>query len=167
MRRLYLITRDLHLYVGLFISPFVLVFAVSVFFLVHGLPGRAMWAQPDESRTVTGVTIPTGAATLQGPARVEALRPVLDRLGVNGEVDFIRHVAHEHRLVIPVRVPGRETTVTVDYEQSTAVVSSRTQPFSDALMSCTRSPVRTTPTSEATRGSCVCGGFPQMPPCTC
>ena len=134
MRRFYLITRDLHLYVGLFISPFVLVFAVSVFFLVHGLPGRAMPAQPDESRTVTGVTIPTGAATLQGRARVEALRPVLDSLGVNGEVDFIRHVAREHRLVIPVRVPARETTVTVDYEQSTAVVSSRAQPFSDALM---------------------------------
>jgi len=134
MRRLYLITRDLHLYVGLIISPFILLFAVSVFFLVHGPPNRAMPVQSDESRTATGVTIPTGAARLQGRARVEALRPVLDSLGVNGEVDFIRHVAREHRLVIPVRVPGRETTVTLDYEQGTAIVSSRTQPFSDALV---------------------------------
>ena len=40
MRRFYLVTRDLHLYVGLFLSPFVLVFAVSVFYLVHGLADR-------------------------------------------------------------------------------------------------------------------------------
>ena len=33
--RFYLIIRDLHLYAGLFISPFVLVFAISVFYLVH------------------------------------------------------------------------------------------------------------------------------------
>jgi uncharacterized iron-regulated membrane protein len=31
----YRLIRDLHLYFGLFISPFVLVFSVSVFFLVH------------------------------------------------------------------------------------------------------------------------------------
>ena len=35
MRRFYVVTKDLHLYFGLFISPFVLLFAVSVFFLVH------------------------------------------------------------------------------------------------------------------------------------
>jgi hypothetical protein len=40
MRRLYLITRDLHLYFGLFLSPFILVFSVSVFYLVHGLAQR-------------------------------------------------------------------------------------------------------------------------------
>ena len=34
MRRLYLITRDLHLYLGMFISPFVLVFSLSVILLV-------------------------------------------------------------------------------------------------------------------------------------
>ena len=41
MRRLYLVTRDLHLYIGLFLSPFVLVFAVSVVYLGHGLAPRA------------------------------------------------------------------------------------------------------------------------------
>lgn len=39
-KRFYLVTRDLHLYAGLFISPFVVVFAVSVFALVHP-PGAA------------------------------------------------------------------------------------------------------------------------------
>ena len=34
-RRFYWLIRDLHMFLGLFISPFVLVFAISVFFLVH------------------------------------------------------------------------------------------------------------------------------------
>ena len=33
--RFYRLIRDLHLYFGLLISPFVLLFAISVFFLVH------------------------------------------------------------------------------------------------------------------------------------
>ena len=70
MRRFYVITRDLHLYFGLFISPFILLFAISVFFLVHGLPNRVGPAQPDVSRTVTGIQIPAGAASLQGRARL-------------------------------------------------------------------------------------------------
>lgn len=134
MRRFYLITRDLHLYFGLFLSPFILLFAISVFFLVHELPKRVGPAEPEVSRTVTGVQVPPGAASLQGRARLDALRPVLDQLGVSGEVDFIRHVASEHRVVIPVSVPGRMTTVNLDYERGTAVVTSHTQPFGDVLV---------------------------------
>src|SRR4029079_9472663 len=47
MRRFYLITRDLHLYFGLFISPFILLFAISVFFLVHGLPRSVDPTEPE------------------------------------------------------------------------------------------------------------------------
>jgi len=134
MRRFYLITRDLHLYFGLFISPFIFLFAISVFYLVHALPKRAAPAQVDASRTVSNLSVPAGAERLQGRARVDALRSVLDQLDVAGEVDFVRHVASEHRLVIPVRVPGRETTVSLDYERGTATVSSRNQPLGDVLM---------------------------------
>jgi len=39
-KRFYLVSRDLHLYFGLFLSPFVLVFAISTLFLVHSwFPG--------------------------------------------------------------------------------------------------------------------------------
>ena len=134
MRRFYLIARDLHLYFGLFISPFVLLFAVSVFDLVHGLPDREARTASEETRTVSGISIPAGAAGLQGRARVEALRPLLRQLGVEGEVDFIRHVAHEHRLVMPVRLPGRETTVDLDYQRGTARISIRNESFGDGAM---------------------------------
>lgn len=134
MRRLYLITRDLHLYVGLFISPFVLVFAVSVFYLVHGLAQRPAPGPSDALRSVADLRMPPDIARMQGRARVDALRPVLEQLGVRGEVDFVRHVASEHRLIVPVRLPDRDTIVSLDYDQQTATVTSRRHALSDAFV---------------------------------
>lgn len=140
MRRLYVLTRDLHLYIGLFISPFILLFGLSVFVLLHGAHGGPGRASPDVSRTATGVRLPLGAERLQGRARLDALRPMLDSLGVHGEIDFIRVVPAEKRLVIPVTVPGRSTTVDLDYGRGIAVVTSRSQPFGQALAYLHRTP---------------------------
>lgn len=134
MRRLYLVTRDLHLYLGLFLSPFILVFSVSVFYLVHGLAYRPAPDKADDPRTVTNVGVPLDVARLQGGARVEALRPVLDQLGVRGEIDFVRHVAAERRLVIPVRLPNRDTVISLDYGERTATVTTRRRSIGDALV---------------------------------
>jgi hypothetical protein len=134
MRRLYLITRDLHLYCGLFLSPFVLVFSVSVFYLVHGLAQRPAPGASDTSRTAANLSVPPDIAHLQGRARVDALRPVLEQLDVRGEVDFVRHVASEHRLIVPVRLPDRDTVVSLDYDKATATVTSRHQSLGDALV---------------------------------
>jgi hypothetical protein len=134
MRRFYLVTRDLHLYVGLFISPFVLVFAVSVLYLVHGLAVRPAPGAADRARTVANVVVPDDALRLQGRERVDALRPILAQLDVRGEVDFVRHVAQEHRLIVPVRLPDRDTVVTFDYEQRTARIASIEHAMSAALV---------------------------------
>lgn len=134
MRHLNLVTRDLHLYIGLFLSPFVLVFAVSVFYLVHGLAPRPSPGPSDLSRTVANIQVTRDIAGLQGRARVDALRPVLEQLDVEGEIDFVRHVASDHRLVVPVRLPGRDTIVTIDYEQRTANVASRHHPMREAFV---------------------------------
>lgn len=138
-KRFYSVTRDLHLYIGLFLAPFVLVFAVSVFFLVHSWsPGAA--SEPGPPRTVTGVLIPNGVENLDGRERVDAVRAVLDRLGVAGEVTVIRHSRNERRLVIPVIVPGRETTVDINLETQTAAVSTRTTGIWDALVTLHKAP---------------------------
>jgi hypothetical protein len=134
MRRVHPIVRDLHLYLGLFVSPFIVLFALSVFYLVHGLPDRADPDRIQTTRTVAGVSVPAEAVRLQGRARIDALRPVLDELGVTGEVDVVRHLPRSHRLIVPVRVPGRETTVDLDYERATASISSRAQPLGDVLI---------------------------------
>lgn len=134
MRRFYLVTRDLHMYFGLFLSPFILVFSVSVFYLIHGLARRPAPNASDSSRTVANVSVPPEVARMQGRARVDALRPVLDQLAIGGEIDFVRHIAAEHRLVIPVKLPGRDTVVSLDYDQRTATITSGRHSLGDALV---------------------------------
>ena len=132
MKQFYAFTRDLHLYFGLFISPLVLVFAVSVFFLVHArLPGAV---QPPASRTAGDLAVPAGVELLSGREQVNALRGVLDQLGVQGEVNSIRRVANERRLVIPVIVPGREVTVDLNLETRSAIVTSRGESMWSAMV---------------------------------
>ena len=131
MRRLYSIIRDLHLYFGLFISPLVLVFAVSVAFLVHAwIPGSSA---ASVKRTASDLPIPSGVEILTGRDQVAALRGVLDRLGVRGEVGVLRRIAKEHRLVIAVIIPGREVSVDLNLETRSAAVTERTTGIWSAL----------------------------------
>jgi hypothetical protein len=124
VKRLYSIIRDLHLYSGLFISPLVLVFAVSVVFLVHAwIPGSA--AAPAK-RTAGDLPIPAGVELLTGRDQVAAFRGVLDRLGIKGEVGVVRRIAKEHRLLIVVIIPGREVSVDLNLETRSATVTERT-----------------------------------------
>ena len=122
MRRLYLVTRDLHLYLGLLVSPFVIVFAVSVFFLNHAKIDTSTTAS---SATVQNVTIPAGLEAARGRDAAGRARDVLARVGVDGEIGFIRYVRNERRLIIPVSKPGLETTVDVDLSNRSVVISRR------------------------------------------
>jgi hypothetical protein len=130
--RVYPITRDVHLYVGLFLSPFVLVFAISVFFLAHAwLPGRAPQAT---TRTVSDVTIPVNFEQLKSRELVDAAQSILRQIGVHGEIDFVRQIPRDRRFVLPVKLPGRETSVDLNVAARTATISSRTTGIWDATV---------------------------------
>ena len=129
---LYVVTRDLHLYLGLFLSPFVLVFAISVFYLVHVSPVPQATELP--GRVVSELPVMAEMDRLTGRDQVNALRPVLDRLGVEGEVNFVRRIPKEHSLVIHVLIPGRETTVDLNLETRTAAIALRQTGVADALV---------------------------------
>jgi hypothetical protein len=138
-RRIYLITRDLHLYSGLFLSPFVLLFAFSVFALVHpSSSGPASGAI--ETAHMENLSVPTNLEALSGRARVDAVRDLLDQAGVHGEIGFIRHFPKQRRLSIPVSVPGRETTLDLDIVTRMATISRRDTGISDALILLHKSP---------------------------
>src|SRR5689334_8941849 len=122
--RFYRITRDLHLYLGLFSSPFVLVFAVSVFFLVHTwLP--KMGSETSTTRVVSPLPLPVNLQTLSGRPLIDALQGPLEKAGVHGEVGFVRHMVKEEKLIIPVTIPGRETIVTIDIASREATIVTR------------------------------------------
>ena len=84
--RAYPTLRSLHLYAGLFVSPFVVVFSLSVFFLVHSwLPG----GKPATStRSATEVVFPADLETAKGREQIDALRIVLERLGLRPLLDL-------------------------------------------------------------------------------
>ena len=115
-------TRDLHLYFGLFISPFLLLFAASVFFLNHGKVIPDKWIS---LATVQNVQIPEGIAAAQGPAAVAHAQAILRQINVTGEIGFTRFVRQSRHFVFPVSKPGFEALVDVDLDARSASVSKR------------------------------------------
>src|SRR3954463_286370 len=73
-------TRDLHLYFGLFISPFILLFSVSVFFLNHAKVDPS----PTSIETIRPVPIPDGLDSAQGPAAVAIASRFISVINLNG-----------------------------------------------------------------------------------
>jgi hypothetical protein len=123
-------TRDLHLYLGLFISPFVLLFAASVFFLNHA---KVAVDVTTSEETVQGIQLPDVSDGPQNMERVAAAKKILDQLRVTGEIGFVQYQRKERRLVIPVSKPGLETKITVDLDTRSASTSRRTTGFWEAL----------------------------------
>src|ERR1051325_9954291 len=131
--RFYRLLRDLHLYLGLFSSPFVLVFAISVFFLVHTwLPKFA--PETSNTRVVSALPLPGDLQKLSGRPLIDALKPALEKAGVPGEVGFVRHIVKEEKFIIPVTIPGRETIVTISIASRNATIVTRETGLADALV---------------------------------
>src|SRR5256885_5297526 len=135
----YRFTRDLHLYLGLFISPFVLVFAISVFFLVHSWRPRIA-SETSTTRVVSALPLPGDLQTLSGRPLIDALKPALEKADVRGEVGFVRHLVKEEKLIIPVTIPGRETTVSINIASREATIVTRETGLADALVTLHKSP---------------------------
>lgn len=137
-RLFYLWTRDLHLYFGLALSPFVLLFAISVIFLNHTripLGGSGVVRQA----TVT-VQIPQGLEHLEGMTRVEQVKKIMRQVGVIGEVAYISFLPNEHRLVVPILKPGETTTLDLNLESHVATIQQRKTGIWDALIYLHKSP---------------------------
>jgi hypothetical protein len=135
----YRLTRDLHLYFGLFISPFVLVFSISVFFFVHSWTSTAA-PEATRTRVVSSVNLPNELAKLSGRPLIDALKPILASMNVPGEIGFVQHNVKEETWVIPVSIPGRVTTVNLSLARREATIVTRETGLADALMTLHKSP---------------------------
>lgn len=144
-------TRDLHLYVGLFISPFILVFSVSLFFLNHA------W-RPDPKPVVDSgevhvkVTIPDGFESTEGREQIEIAKAILSERGMSGEIDHISRLPKKKRWKIGVMAPGRQAAIYVDAETSRATVERTTTGLWDAMTYLHKSPG---PHNAALRGNWI------------
>ena len=122
---LYSRLRDLHLYAGLFLCPFVLLFAISTVLLNH--PSRSAQGKAEPKREVP-VELPPGE-----PGSIPHARAVLQNIGVTGEMDYVRHNEKSGRLLIPVSKPGESTRVEVDLRRKTATIEREERSLGDAL----------------------------------
>ncbi len=117
-KNLYPWTRELHLYFGLFISPFILVFAVSTILFNHTFKP---WDKSEvQSAQVSSLVIP--ADVKGGTEGIEPAKQILRQVNVSGEIGFIRHQPEQNRLIIPVSKPGRRITIDVDLSNRTATI---------------------------------------------
>ena len=129
----YVWTRNVHLYAGLFLSPFVVLFALSAVFLNHNWrPGPV--AQAAVERTVSGLRIPEGLEQSEGMNRVQKVRLLLPQLGVTGEVSFINYDHDTRHMVAPVQRAGENTTIDLDFTNASARLTERTTGVWDGLV---------------------------------
>ena len=121
--------RDLHLYFGLFISPFILLFAGSVFYLNHGklLPAFS------SAETFQGLHIPEGLDRLKGAEAVDLAKTILPQIEVAGEIGFLRYVPKDRHLIFPVSKAGVEAMVDVDLDAQSATVKRRRMSLWESL----------------------------------
>jgi len=132
-------TRDLHLYLGLFLSPFVLLFAISTLFLNHS------WNPQDgDLKTVlttsSHIAIPDGLAGAQGMEQANPARQILNQLGFSGEIDRIVQSPGKNDLTIAVVKPGQRLAVNVNSENQQVAVEQKNTGIWDSLIYLHRSP---------------------------
>ena len=115
--RFYKSTRSLHLYVGLFLSPLVLIFALSVFVMNHDHPVSDPPTSIKETRTIEALP-----ENLQS---MEAARDVLEQVGLSGWVTLHKYLEERNQLRIIVLRPTVRRNVTVDLETRTVEIEER------------------------------------------
>ena len=118
--RFYRWTRQLHLYFGLFICPYVLIFAVTTIMLNH------RW-QSEVEVEKTSVSV-----HIEGTADFDQAVSVARQLGLSGEIHF-RRLADQNRLQVRVEKPAERTIVAVDLATRIASVERQSRDLAGVL----------------------------------
>lgn len=117
--------RTLHLYLGLFLSPFLLIFALSAIVIAHA----AMPWGGSEASVETRIVAFTPPDIADNRAFA---KEVQRRLGIEGEADYVGR--RENSIVIPVREPGLTRTIQIDTISNTAAIETQKTGFWDGLV---------------------------------
>lgn len=100
MEKYYLKIRALHLYIGLLISPFILIFAVSVLVINHPKFINEIFPVKEQPALEVKLdSVPFRSTDLL------TARAILKKLDITGEIDYI--TKNDSALIFPVRTPGK------------------------------------------------------------
>ncbi|MEX2233820.1 MAG: PepSY-associated TM helix domain-containing protein [Cyclobacteriaceae bacterium] len=120
MKRYCALLRSLHLYFGLFITPFVLIFSISV--LVFNHPGFIDFLSPIKPSTETRTKldkIPYDTTDLL------TAKAIIEKLEIEGEIDFINQ--NDDRISFPVKKPGLKTQITVNKHTDSVLITQQNE----------------------------------------
>lgn len=126
--------RELHLYFGLFISPFILLYAISTILFNHTWKSRSAESEAKAQMERVSIEMPEGMEGL------ELAKYIMRKVNVSGEIEFFRHNLQQKQFVIPVMKPGQRITISVDLENKTAEIERRRTGFWSALLYLHKSP---------------------------
>ncbi len=130
--------RDAHLYLGLFISRWILLFALSVILLNHNwVPGKP---SGKVLRSTAMVEVPPGFDQKEGMERVQLATRMLDQLGLSGEIGYISRRKQDQHFVIPLSKPGWQATVDLNSDTGSAEIEEQYTGTADALNYLHKSP---------------------------
>ena len=111
----YALVRAFHIYAGLFISPFILIFCISVLAFNHpDFLNRINPVQSSKEIKVRLDCIPYDSTNL-GTARA-----ILMDLKINGEIDFINK--NDSQISFPVNKPGLKTWIAVNTKNDSVII---------------------------------------------
>lgn len=108
--------RKLHLYLGLFISPFVIIFCVGLFVLNH--PG--LLNKIDSGNALSINKSKLNSVSYDG-ADIETAKAIIEELGLHGEIDFISR--NKNFISFPLNQPGLKSLVRVNVNTDSVFVS--------------------------------------------
>jgi len=111
------------MYAGLFVSPFILAYAVSVVLLNH--------AWEPESRVTAVRTAPVSVVMMDDG--LELAKAIRAELGLSGEIGYVNRNEREQTVFFPIEMPGEKTTVRVDLKTRTAQLETTRLGVGDAL----------------------------------
>jgi len=118
--------RDLHLYTGLFICPFVLIFAFSTILLNH------TWKPWSKKTKEPTVTVPMAASLPDSLTKLEKVEWIRDQIGISGEASNLFH--NGNMINTQITRPGEQYLVWADVEAGTANVTKVSEGFWDRLI---------------------------------
>lgn len=116
MKKYYPLLRSLHLYFGLFISPFILIFSISVLVINH--PEFFNKLHPKQELTPTIKTLSN--FQLQSSDSLSA-KLILHELDISGEIDWISK--SDSAISFPVNKPGLNRYISFNTKTGKVVIS--------------------------------------------
>jgi len=118
MKKYYRSVRTIHLYFGLFISPFVLIFSISALVLNHTdfiNRSNPIKNLPDIKTRID--KIPYDTTDLQ------TAKGIIKKLGIKGEIDYVSQ--NENQISFPVILPGLTTKIKINKQTKEVLITKK------------------------------------------